>query len=115
MARRLRTNAQIDNFIAKIIDEASHHAPRVAAIIQPLADAVRSRLDLSTDRIEVYERNGRLARTCWVTVSDRRYAFSYNYQDVSIDLREKSVQGKIQYQFNNDTSEGEVRRQVRRL
>jgi hypothetical protein len=115
MARRLRNDAQIDNFINAVRRAAEHHAPDVAAIIEPLSDAVRERLDLSEDRIEVYERNGRLARTCWVTISSRRYAFSYNYDDGMIDLRDGSIQGTILFQFNNDTTAAQIRAQVRRM
>jgi len=115
MARRLRTDAQIDNFIRNVTRQAEHHAPRVATIIVPLSDVVRERLDLSIDRIEVYERNGRLARACWVTIAGRRYAFSYNYEDGMIDLREGGLQGAVLCQFDNDTSQNELRRQARRL
>ncbi|WP_092026494.1 hypothetical protein [Bradyrhizobium sp. OK095] len=115
MARRLRTDAQIDNFIRRVRSEAEHHAPGVAAIIEPLSDAVRERLDLSVDRIEVYERNGRLARTCWVTISGHRYSFSYNYSEGMIDLRDGGLQGPLLHQFDNNTSQREVRRQARQL
>jgi len=115
MARRLRTDLQIDTFIDRVINEAIHHAPNVAMIIQPLSDAVRRRIDLSIDRVEVYERNGRLARTCWVTISNNRYAFSYNYNAGKIDLRERGIQGQILYQFDNRTSPNALQQQVRRL
>ena len=73
MARHLRTNIEIDNFITKVIAEANHHAPNVGAIIMPLSSAVRARLNLAVDKVEVYERNGNLARTCWVTIGGNRY------------------------------------------
>lgn len=56
MARHLRTNIEIDNFITKVIAEATHHALNVAAIIMPLSSAVRARLNLAVDKVEVYER-----------------------------------------------------------
>ncbi|WP_140401413.1 hypothetical protein [Burkholderia multivorans] len=38
MARHLRTQKQIDAFIAQVIQQATHHASQVAQIIQPLAN-----------------------------------------------------------------------------
>lgn len=104
MARRLTTNSQIDSFIQKILDEAQHHAPGVTQVVMPLSQALRARLNLAQDRVEVYERLGQMARTCWVTISGRRYAFSYNYNDEKIDLRDRSVQGPVRHQFDNQTS-----------
>lgn len=115
MARRLKTEAQIDRFIARVLAEATHHAPGVADVIEPLSDAVRRHLNLTTDTIEVYERNGEIARTCWVTIDDCRYAFSYNYDDGMIDVRERSLQGDILFQFDNNTTGTQIGRQVRRL
>ena len=115
MARQLRTDQEIDAFIAAVIPEARHHAPLVANIIQPLAAAVRARLNLSRDRVEVFERNGHLARTCWVTLAGRRYVFSYNYARAVIDLREGTTRGATIFQFRNATTALQIAAQVRRL
>lgn len=112
MARRLTTDPEIDQFISKVIGEANHHASQVEAIIQPLSDAVRSRLNLLIDRVEVYERNGKLARTCWVTVGGNRYVFTYDYQTFKIQLKDKGTQGTIRYQFDNSTTQANILQQV---
>ncbi len=112
MARRLTTNRQIDGFISKVIGEANHHAPGVAQIILPLSQAVRDRLNLAQDRIEIYERMGQMARTCWITLSGKRYAFSYNYDDQKIELRDKSIQGAIIHQFDSQSTAAAIRRVV---
>lgn len=115
MARRLKTDPEIDQFIAKVLGEASHHGGNVAKIIQPLSDAVRKRLNLSSDRVEVYERNGNLARTCWVTLSSKRYAFSYNYDAEKIELRDHSIQGQHRFSFDNSTSQSALSAEVAKL
>lgn len=115
MARRLRTNNQIDAFISRIINEANHHSPEVAQIILPLSQAVRAKLILAQDRVEIYERLGRLARTCWVTLGGNRYAFSYNYNSQKIDLRARSIQGPLIAQFDNRTTALRIQRVVTSL
>lgn len=112
MAKRLTTDIQIDDFISKIIVEAQHHAPQVANIIRPLSDAVRGRLNLLQDRVEVFERNGSLARTCWVTVGKNRYVFSYNYQSFEIQLKCKNTHGAVKFLFNNGTPHSDILQQT---
>jgi len=112
MARRLTTNNQINTFINRVIGEANHHAPGVAQVILPLSQAVRARLNLAQDRVEVYERLGQMARTCWVTLGGKKYAFSYNYKAKKIDLRNRSIQGSLIYQFDNQTTAPSIRRVV---
>ena len=112
MARRLTTNNQIDVFINKVIGKANHHAPGVAQIILPLSQVVRARLNLAQDRVEVYERLGQMARTCWVTLGGNKYVFSYNHHDKKINLRDRSIQGPLIYQFDNQTTASDIRRVV---
>ena len=112
MARRLTTNNQIDAFINKVIGDADHHAPEVAQIILPLSQAVRARLNLAQDRVEVYERLGQMGRACWVTLGGTRYAFSYKYGDEMIYLRAGSLKGSLIFQFDNQTTVPTIRRVV---
>ncbi|MFM0308364.1 hypothetical protein P0D71_11280 [Paraburkholderia sp. RL17-383-BIF-A] len=113
MARHLRTQKQIDDFIEKVIDEANHHASGVAQIIDPLSQAVLGHQGFS--RLEVYERNGNLARTCWVTVGQNRWVFSYAYGQHVIELRQHSTRGPVVFSFDNQTSAAVLRQQVNRL
>lgn len=115
MARKLTTDAEIDDFIAKVIGEARHHGGKVANVIQPLSDEIRKRLNLAKDKVEVYERKGKLARTCWVTLQGKRYVFSYNYATEKIELRDQSTQGAVRFQFDNATSLADIQREVGKL
>lgn len=115
MARILQTDAEIDAFISKVIGEANHHGANVNAIIQPLSDEVRQRLNLGSDKVEVYERNGKLARTCWVTIAGSRYVFSYNYDSQKIELRAGTTQGDKLFDFDNQTSQPDIAREVAKL
>ncbi|MGR8964209.1 hypothetical protein [Rhizobium leguminosarum] len=105
----------MDKFIAKVIGDANHHAANLAAVIAPLSNAVRARINLAIDKVEVYERNDQLARTCWVTISGRRYVFTYNYGSGQIDLKVGSLQGALRSSFDNNTPAGTIAHQTARL
>lgn len=113
MARHLRTQNQINTYIAYVIQEAIDHASQVAQVIQPLANAVLGHQAFS--RLEVYERNGNLARTCWVTVGNNRWVFSYSYAQGVIELRQHSTRGPVVFSFDNRTSATALQRQVSKL
>jgi hypothetical protein len=115
MARQLKTNTEIDAFITRVIGEANHHGANVNSIIKPLSDEVRNRLNLGIDRVEVYERNGKLARTCWVTLEGKRHVFSYNYHTQKIELRSKTLQGAVLFEFDNNTTQADIVREVAKL
>jgi len=99
----------------RVLGEAQDHGGKVLNVIQPLSDEVRKRINLNTDKVEVYERNGNMARTCWVTIQGRRYAFSYNYKTEKIDLRDRSIQGAKRFDFDNSTSFSDIQSEVGKL
>jgi hypothetical protein len=115
MARHLKTDAQIDDFIDTVTEAAKCHAHSVADVIKPLSQAVRGRLNLAVDRVEVYERKGKLARTCWVTANGQRWVFSYLYGAGVIELRRGSTQGASVFQFDNRTPATALQQQVSAL
>lgn len=115
MARKLTTDQEIDDFIKKVIEAAQHHGRNVEHVIKPLSDEVRQRLNLQPDKVEVWERNGKLARTCWVTLQGARYVFSFNYKSKKIELRQHSTQGAVLFDFDNSTSIADIQREVGKL
>jgi len=116
MARQLKTEKEIDNFINYVIKEASHHAGGVEKVIYVLSEKVRNHLDIPKQgRVDAYERNGKLARTCWViTPTQKRYVFSYNYSAKKIELRDGSIKGRVLFQFDNN-SLSDVENQISKL
>ncbi|MEN2991510.1 hypothetical protein WG926_24575 [Tistrella sp. BH-R2-4] len=115
MAIRLTTDADIDAFIVRIIDDANHHGRTVNMIIQPLSDEVRKYLDLRYDTVYVYTREGNMGRACWVTIKGKRYAFSYNHTDQNITLRLKNMRGTVQFSFDNNSTAADIVREVANL
>lgn len=108
MARQLETDEEIDKFIMDIRRAAEHHGPNVHSIIQLLSDEVRERLDLKRDTVEVYERNGKLARTCWITIGGKRYVFSYNYNREQIEIKKRSIRGAVIFSVDNATPRAKI-------
>jgi hypothetical protein len=115
VARRLTTNPQIDAYLQKVIADAQHHAQNVQHVIMPLSQAVRARINLAVDTVEVWQRSGKIGRSCWVTIGGNRYCFSYNYRAGVIDLRNNSTQGNIIFQFDNNTPSSAISQQAARL
>jgi len=115
VARKLISIQEIKDFVIKVTGEASHHASEVESIIADLEYEVLRKINLATDTFTVYERNGQLARTCWVVFSGRRYAFSYNYQNKKIELRKWSIQGVPLKAFDNSTPTSEVHKAIASL
>ena len=93
---------------------ANHHAGNVERVIQPLANAVRARLG-PNDTIDVYERNGVIARTCWVRIAGNRYCFSFDYTNRVINLLESGLQGRLIFAFDNATTTAQIHAQVTAL
>ena len=115
MARKLNSKQEIRDFVVKVTAEARHHASEVENIISDLEHEVLNKINLPTDTFTVYERNGQLARTCWVVFSGNRYAFSYNYEKKKIELREWSIQGDVRTAFDNSTPASLVKSVIAQL
>lgn len=108
MARRLRTDPQIDRYIQYVIGEAKHHAGNVKKTIFPLSQAVRQRLNLSADEVWVYEREGNMARSCWVKLNGKTYFFTYNYGPQQIEIRHDSMRGTVYARLDDSMSQAQI-------
>mgnify|MGYP003122940380 CR=1 FL=1 len=103
MAKPLTTTQEVDDFVIGVRQQAAHHASEVEKVLEPLKKAVLQRLNLARDTVEVYERNGQVARATWVTLNGARYVFTYNYDAKKIDLRDRTLRGPSRFQFDNTT------------
>lgn len=105
MAIKINNLQDLNNYITKVI-EAADHAPNIASTIPYLQQTVLSRFIWGNHnyKIEIYSRNGNMARTCWLTLNNKRYVFTYNYTNQKIDLKMKSLQGNLIADFDNSSS-----------
>lgn len=102
MRRRLRTTAEIDDFIDRTKQQAEIHAPEVARTIARLSSTWRARLDLSRDRVDVYEPRGGAAAACWLRIDGQRYVLSFDATGV-IYLRAGSIRSRPLRQFSDSS------------
>ena len=96
----------LQQYVQGVMDRAHHHANNVDQICLAIAGAVIWRKD---GDLEVLEREGELKNVLWVRVNGKRYALSYNHVQGSIEVRERSTQGKLLKAFTNATSLTDVK------
>jgi hypothetical protein len=83
------------------MERAHHHAASVSAIALALLGAIIWRSEPGTVQIKQYA--GDLANVLWVTIGGVRYAFAYNHQAGTIEIRDRSMQGPVLHTFTNQT------------
>lgn len=92
----------LQKYLTGVIKRADHHAGQVDEITFALVGAIILRKDSSP--IEVMTHNSDMKNAFWVNISNKRYAFSYNHETYTIEMRENSIKGKVIHSFSNDTS-----------
>jgi hypothetical protein len=86
---------------------SKHHAGNVGGAALALVGAIVWRKD-DADKIEVFERQGTPGNVLWVKVSGKRYAFSFNHENQTIEMRESSTQGPVLHSFTNSTPTNDI-------
>lgn len=106
MAIKLNNLQDLNNYIAEVIAAAVDHSPNIKNTIPFLKQTVLFRFIWGSNsyKIEIYSRNGNMARTCWLTLNNKRYVFTYNYTNKKIDLKFKSLQGNLIADFDDSSS-----------
>ena len=88
-------------YIQGVMSRADHHAGAVKEIALALAGAIVWKKD--ADPIEVYAKEGEMKNVLWVKINSVRYAFSYNHNASSIEMRRGTTQGAVIASFSNAT------------
>lgn len=96
----------LQEYIAGVMERAAHHAGAVEEIALAVAGALVWRKD---GPIKIYEREGKMANALWATIGGKVYALSYSHQAKTIEVRERSMQGKVLASFTNSTPIGDVK------
>ncbi len=104
----------LKRYLDGVMERADHHAHEVTAIALALAGAIVWRKDVASD-IQVMSKDGDFKNVLWVKVNGQRYAFSYNHDARTIEMRKGSVQGDVFRSFSNATPLTEVEAVFRTL
>jgi hypothetical protein len=90
-------------YLNGVMGRADHHAKEVEAIALALAGAIVWKKDVGKD-IEVMTQDGDTKNVLWVLIQGQRYAFSFNHQMRSIEMRRNTTRGPVLHSFSNKTS-----------
>ena len=107
MARQVADLDVLRMYLKGVIDRAEHHADNVDQICLALAGAIIWRKD--DDNILVFTREGEMKNTLWVHINKKKYAFSYNHENHTIEIREESTQGRTLFSCSNATPISDVK------
>lgn len=97
MARRSIVSInQLSEYLRGVKERADHHAKNVNSVILALLGAVI--LFKDADDIEI------LTNVIWVRIKGTRYAFRYNYDEETVEIRRDSLQGPVAASFDNTST-----------
>ena len=90
MARKLVDRNATDAFIVRVLERASHALGMHGPVKTIYAQMIKL-IDFEKDTVEVFERNGEIARTTWVTLQGCRMVFTYDYPGKRLLLKPDTV------------------------
>ena len=84
----------LKRYVEGVMGRSKHHAGNVGGTALALAGAIVWRKD-DAEEIEVMERQADLKNVLWVKISGQRYAFSYNHENRTIEMRQGNTQDAV--------------------
>lgn len=106
MPRKVTDLQILQRYIQGVMERAEHHAGGVDEICLAIAGAI---IWTKSGDIEVFEREGEMKNVLWVNIDNKRYAFTYEHDTDSIDIKEGSTQGDVIISFTNENTAGDVK------
>jgi len=106
MAIQARDLDVLHRYVQGVMNRAEHHARGVSAIALTLLGAIIWRGEPGS--VEIKQHSGELANVLWVAIDGVRYAFSYNHERGTIEMRDRTLQGAVLHSFTNETTAPEV-------
>ena len=106
MARTVSDVDVLHDYLVGVMNRADHHAGDVGDICLAIAGAVVWRKD---GDIQVFEREGNMANALWVSIDEKRYAISYNHDELTVEIRENNLKGRTLGSFDNSNTVQDVR------
>ena len=97
----------LKSYVEGIMGRSQHHASSVGGAALALLGAIVWRKD-DAEEIRVMERQGELKNVLWVKIGGQRYAFSYNHERQTIEMREGTTQGAVLHSFTDNTPTSDI-------
>lgn len=101
MALKIENLVTLRDYLHGVVSRADHHANDVIAVSSALIGFVMTYAD---GDIRVMTRNGHTTNVLWCVINKQWYAFVYNHNTFKIDLRERSIQGRVIIELDNNTT-----------
>ena len=106
MAKTLTEIDEIQKYLEGVLNRAGHHAQNVQEVILTLVGALIWKKG-DTPIKAMYSEDD-YKNVMWAYINNKKYAFSYNHADKTIDMRQGSTQGITIKTFTNDTTPSEI-------
>src|SRR5215216_5608681 len=101
-------------YVGGVMQRAEHHANLVDEVVLALVGAVVWKKDADTP-LEVRAQQGQMGNVLWMTISGTKYAFSYNHDAKTIEMRQGALTGAVVASFSNATTIAQVKQQFEGL
>ncbi|OWP79045.1 hypothetical protein [Flavobacterium oreochromis] len=105
MAIEIDSINSLQNYLNGVMNRADHHAKEVEGVSLALLGAIIWRAD---GEILVREYNGNPANMIWFHIQNNKYVMTYNHNNQTIELKERTHTGTVITSFNNSTTYEEI-------
>ena len=109
MPARVNDVEVLKEYFTAVVGRSEHHAPNVNEVIYTLLGLIILTMDENSD-IQVRGTEGATGNMLWFTVNGKRYAFRYEHEDDTIEIREHSYKGVLVAKIANSTSTKELKK-----
>jgi hypothetical protein len=108
MAIKVNEVEELKKYFFGVVKRSEHHAPNVNEVVYPLVGLVILNMDDNSD-IHVRGSEGATGNILWFKMNNQRYAFRYEHEDDTIEIRKDSFKGDLIAKVNNSTSTGDLK------
>ena len=107
MSQSVEEVAELQKYLQGVLNRADHHADNVNEVILTLTGAIIWRKD--PESIRVYTQKGKTGNVLWVHIGGKKYAFSYDHVNGTIEMRADGIQGSVVRTFSNADTAASVK------
>jgi hypothetical protein len=99
--------AELQSYLRGVLNRADHLADNVNEVVLALTGAIVWRK--GPEPIRVYTQKGKTGNVLWAHIAGKKYAFSYDHVNGTIEMRSESIQGPVVRTFSNADTAASVK------